>query len=127
VTGGRRSGHGDLINRRQVAAALGISTAPVHEAMAQLEAEGLLEALPRKGTRVRRALPHDVKDILIVREALDKLACRASGPQDLVNPLWFRPEPHRIEMRVQNDVYGQFQKRLAITTPSRRSHTRTAE
>lgn len=67
---------GDIINRRQVAASLGISTAPVHEAMAQLEAEGLLEALPRKGTRVRRALPHDVRDILIVREALECAAAR---------------------------------------------------
>jgi GntR family transcriptional regulator, rspAB operon transcriptional repressor len=74
LNGGLRPG--DIINRRQVAASLGVSTAPVHEAMVQLESEGLLEAIPRKGTRVRRALPHDVRDLLIVREAIECEAAR---------------------------------------------------
>ena len=44
---------GQLINRRDVAAQLGTSTAPVLEAMKQLEFDGYLETLPRKGTQVR--------------------------------------------------------------------------
>lgn len=62
---------GDLINRRQVAADLRMSTAPVLEAMVQLQGEGFLEVLPRKGTRVRIVRPPDVQGQLVLREAVE--------------------------------------------------------
>jgi DNA-binding GntR family transcriptional regulator len=67
---------GDLLNRRAVAASLGMSVAPVLEAMLWLEADGILETLPRKGTRVRVGTREDVRGQLIVREALECAAAR---------------------------------------------------
>ncbi len=67
---------GELLNRRSVAAELGMSAAPVHEAMLQLERDGFLEALSRIGTRVRTASREDVRGQLIVREALECQAAR---------------------------------------------------
>lgn len=67
---------GDMLNRRDVARELGVSVAPVLEAMLQLENEGFLEGIPRKGTRVRPVRPADVVGQLIVREALECEAAR---------------------------------------------------
>jgi DNA-binding GntR family transcriptional regulator len=59
-----------------VAAELGISIAPVLEAMVRLEAEGLLTSLPRKGTQVRLVRPEDTADQLVLREAIECQAAR---------------------------------------------------
>lgn len=67
---------GDLLNRRGLAEKYGTSPAPVHEAMIQLQCEGFLEALPRRGTRVKTASKEDVRGHLIVREALERQAAR---------------------------------------------------
>ena len=67
---------GALLNRRGVAQQLQMSSAPVHEAMIQLESDGFLEALPRQGTRVRSACREDVRGHLVVREALECQAAR---------------------------------------------------
>jgi DNA-binding GntR family transcriptional regulator len=67
---------GDVFNRRQVAAELAVSVAPVLEAMLELEAEGLIETLPRRGTRVRVPRHADVRGQLVVREALECQAAR---------------------------------------------------
>ena len=67
---------GEMLNRREVAARLGVSVAPVLEAMLQLEMEGYLEGIPRKGTRVRPIRTDDVVGQLIVREALECAAAR---------------------------------------------------
>ena len=70
---------GTLLNRRSVADELGFSVAPVLEAMVQLENEGLLETLPRKGTRVSLISPAQQYDLWILREALEcqtaRMAC----------------------------------------------------
>jgi len=64
-----------------VARELGISPAPVLEAMVRLQEEGLLEVLPRRGTRVRIITPDYLLGQLLVREALEceaaRLACGA--------------------------------------------------
>ena len=67
---------GDVFNRRQVAAELGVSVAPVLEAMLELESEGLIQTLPRRGTRVREASPRDVWGQLLVRQAWGGQAAR---------------------------------------------------
>ena len=67
---------GTLLNRRSVADELGFSVAPVLEAMVQLENEGLLETLPRKGTRVSLISPAQQYDLWILREALECQAAR---------------------------------------------------
>jgi DNA-binding GntR family transcriptional regulator len=67
---------GALLNRRGVAHTLGMSVAPVHEAMLQLEGDGFLEAIPRVGTRVRVGTREEVRGHLVVREALESHAVR---------------------------------------------------
>jgi DNA-binding GntR family transcriptional regulator len=72
----RQWGPGDLLNRRAVAAELKVSTGPVLEAMLRLEDEGFLEAIPRRGTLVRKVDLAALRDQLIVREALECQAAR---------------------------------------------------
>ncbi len=67
---------GDLVNRRQIAKDLKISVAPVLEAIVQLESEGLLESIPRKGTRVRSISIDDLRGQMILREAIECEAAR---------------------------------------------------
>ena len=73
---GNRFPAGETINRRAVAAELDVSVAPVLEAMLMLERDGLLETLPRKGTRVALIHKSDVSGHLFVREALETHAAR---------------------------------------------------
>jgi DNA-binding GntR family transcriptional regulator len=62
---------GTMLNRRDVARELGVSVAPVLEAMLQLEIEGFLESVPRKGSFVKSVKQEDIYGQLIVREALE--------------------------------------------------------
>jgi len=70
---------GQLINRRDVAAQLGTSTAPVLEAMKQLEFDGYLETLPRKGTQVRLVSEEDVIGSYVLRVGIECMAIRMSA------------------------------------------------
>ncbi len=74
---------GFLLNRRMAAAELGMSPAPVLEALVRLENEGVVESLPRKGTRVCLARPADIYGLMIVREALEAQAVRLLTPKAL--------------------------------------------
>lgn len=44
---------GERVNERQLAEQLGVSTTPIKEALRQLEAEDLVETLPRRGVLIR--------------------------------------------------------------------------
>jgi DNA-binding GntR family transcriptional regulator len=67
---------GQAVSRRGFATELGMSLVPVAEAMQRLEAEGMLESLPRVGTRVRIPSANDVRDRYIIREALEVQSAR---------------------------------------------------
>jgi DNA-binding GntR family transcriptional regulator len=67
---------GDEIPRRQIAEQLGVSLAPINEAIAQLEAEGFVEVSPRRQTRVRIIQKQEVRGLLILREAIECQAAR---------------------------------------------------
>jgi DNA-binding GntR family transcriptional regulator len=73
---------GDAVDRNQVAGTLGISVAPVHQAITQLQTEGLVISVPRRGTRVRVLDARSTAGYLVVREALERQAARlyAGGP-----------------------------------------------
>lgn len=77
---------GDEINRRSIAEELGVSLAPINEAVAQLEAEGFLEVMPRRQTRVRVVRREEVRGLLILREAIECHAARMyCGPLVIQN------------------------------------------
>jgi DNA-binding GntR family transcriptional regulator len=70
---------GDRLNRRQVSVDLGVSVAPVLEAMTQLEWEGFLETSPRAGTLVRQVTLADVLGKFRLRQAVEVEAARISA------------------------------------------------
>jgi DNA-binding GntR family transcriptional regulator len=63
----------------EIAQQLGVSSMPVREALAVLESEGLVDALPRRGFRVATILRQDIADVFEVHAHLSGiLAHRAA-------------------------------------------------
>ena len=67
---------GDVLSRRRLAKRLNMSFLPITEALKCLETEGLVESRPRIGTRVRIPSEQDIRDINVIREALESQAAR---------------------------------------------------
>lgn len=76
---------GDIINRRQVAEQCHVSVAPVAEAMIQLEQEGFLKTMDRKGTIVRYFTKEDIQGHLILKEAIECAAARRYTKSDILD------------------------------------------
>ena len=73
---GNKLAPGDRLNRRQVAADLRVSVAPVLEAMTQLEWEGFLETSPRRGTVVKKVTARHALGRFRLRQAIEVEAAR---------------------------------------------------
>lgn len=67
---------GQIINRRELASELGVSVAPVLEALVQLEMEGFFESVPRKGTIVSPVKEEDAYAQLLIRESFETTAVK---------------------------------------------------
>jgi DNA-binding GntR family transcriptional regulator len=72
---------GDPIRELDVAASLGVSQAPVREALRELAATGLVEYVPNRGTRVRALRSEDLEQYYPVRAALEGLAGTFAAPR----------------------------------------------
>lgn len=72
---------GDRIGQEQVAASLGISLAPVREALATLEQEGQVAYRPRRGYFVTELDVDDLREIYELRALLETRAARRGLPQ----------------------------------------------
>ncbi len=73
---------GQVITRRGMAARLGVSMAPVAEAFGELERDGLLETMPRQGTRLRVFTETHAREQAVVRLALETQVARmVCGPK----------------------------------------------
>lgn len=57
-----------------LAAKMNVSRTPVREALRRLELEGILEALPKQGLVVKCYTDDDIREIYMIREALECLA-----------------------------------------------------
>jgi GntR family transcriptional regulator of vanillate catabolism len=66
-----------------LAAALGVSRTPLRLALAQLEAEGLVEPAPGGGFLVRRFTLPEIEDAIAVRGQLEGMAARLLAEQGL--------------------------------------------
>lgn len=60
-----------LWSDREIAARLELSRTPVREAIQRLAADGLVEVIPRRGTRILPLRPDDVREIHQVARALE--------------------------------------------------------
>src|SRR5882757_3978425 len=68
---------GDVrLDERQIANDLGISRTPVREAMAQLEREGFVRSVPRRGIYVVRKTRSEVIEMITAWAALESMAAR---------------------------------------------------
>jgi DNA-binding GntR family transcriptional regulator len=71
---------GTVVSNAAVAEQLGLSRAPVRDALARLADEGLVETKPQSYTRVTRLVLKEVQDAAAVVRAMHELATRAAVP-----------------------------------------------
>jgi DNA-binding GntR family transcriptional regulator len=64
------------LDERQLAQEFGISRTPVREAMAQLEREGFVRAVPRRGIYIVRKTKREVIEMITAWAALESMAAR---------------------------------------------------
>jgi DNA-binding GntR family transcriptional regulator len=72
---------GSRLRDEELATQLGVSRTPVREALMHLAREGLVEVIPRSGTRVRTFTEQDIEDIFDVRVSLEVLGIRKATPR----------------------------------------------
>ena len=71
---------GAFINQDELATRLGVSRTPLRDALLQLEAEGFVEILPRRGVQLRALTVEDVRHMYEVVGALEGAAVLAALP-----------------------------------------------
>src|SRR5438445_5776711 len=64
------------LDERQLAQDFGVSRTPVREAMAQLEREGFVRSVPRRGVYVARKTKREVIEMITAWAALESMAAR---------------------------------------------------
>jgi DNA-binding GntR family transcriptional regulator len=67
---------GERVVELVAAARLGVSRAPLREALLLLERDGLVRTTPNRGAVVTKLAPADIREIFEIREALETLAAR---------------------------------------------------
>lgn len=70
---------GDRISEHALATTLGVSRGPLREAIRRLEGRKLVERRQNIGVRVTEMVPEDLDALLVVREALEGMACRLAA------------------------------------------------
>ncbi|HSJ77226.1 MAG TPA: GntR family transcriptional regulator [Erythrobacter sp.] len=67
---------GEVIDKGAICDRLGVSRFPVSEALARLQAEGLVDILPQRGSTVSLVRIADVLEYMLIRKALEAEAVR---------------------------------------------------
>ena len=70
---------GDKISEQEIVNALGVSRTPTREALLQLNSEGLLDYLPRKGFSIKNMNEQEKHDIYELIAVLDAFCARATA------------------------------------------------
>jgi DNA-binding GntR family transcriptional regulator len=81
---------GEILDKGAICERLDVSRFPVSEALARLQAEGLVEILPQRGTLVSRVRIADVVEFMLIRKALEGEAIRvlmARRPEGVLEEL----------------------------------------
>jgi DNA-binding GntR family transcriptional regulator len=95
---------GDRLLQEEIAKRLNVSPTPVREALRQLEAEGVLDHSPHRGVRVTEIKFEDVREIYLIRAALEALATReAASNLSRTNIAYLRALQTEIEMLIAED------------------------
>jgi DNA-binding GntR family transcriptional regulator len=72
---------GAFLNQDELASRLGVSRTPLRDALLQLEAEGFVAILPRRGVRVQPLTLDDIRHLYEVVGALEGAALLAAFPK----------------------------------------------
>ncbi|MFI5891281.1 GntR family transcriptional regulator [Actinoplanes sp. NPDC051513] len=110
-----RTDPGERLVEEQLTRRLGISRAPLREAMRLLAQQGLVEHIPRRGARVATLSEDDVRELYEVRDVLERHAV-ATTP----------PSPDLAGLRAALDVMRKATDtgdRLELANAHRRFHT----
>lgn len=67
---------GSVIDKSLICAELGVSRFPVSEALARLQAEGLVDIAPQRGSTVSLVRIADVREYMLIRKGLESEALR---------------------------------------------------
>lgn len=105
---------GERIVESSLARRLGVSQAPVREAMRDLVLMGFLQVEPYKGTSVRRLSAEDLHEVYTVRAALESLAARQAAArlsESTVNTL-----QHLLEEMIEAGRNQDFSKMTRLDT-----------
>ncbi|MBZ4688608.1 MAG: transcriptional Regulator, GntR family [Clostridiales bacterium] len=70
---------GNRVVETRIAKELGVSQAPVREAIRELELMGIIETIPFKGAVVKKLTKQDIKDIYQVRANLEGMAAKEAA------------------------------------------------
>lgn len=70
---------GETINEVNLSARLGVSRAPLREAIFRLEAKGLIQRAPHLGARVVDLQARDLEGLFLIREGLEGIAARLAA------------------------------------------------
>lgn len=70
---------GEKLSEPQLSTQLGVSRAPIREALIELDREGLVVFDERGKTRVRTLSPQDFRDLLLLRIAIEPMATRLAA------------------------------------------------
>lgn len=100
---------GTAIDKAALCERLGVSRFPVSEALGRLAAEGFVEVLPQRGTRVARIDLADCRQAMFIRRALESEAMRAIAPRaDAALLTALDRNLHDQEAALGNDHGGRF-------------------
>ena len=99
---------GEVIDKGAICERLGVSRFPVSEALARLQAEGLVDILPQRGSTVSLVRIADVLEYMLIRKALEAEAVRVvtgNPSPELVETLQRNMSYQRAAVEI-DDQYG---------------------
>ncbi len=102
---------GDHLVENKIAEMMNVSRTPVREALRQLEAEGLVANIPRKGAVVKGITEEDATEIYDLREVLEgltlRLACRNITDDDISS---LKHVLKLMEEKIESKDYDEYLK-----------------
>lgn len=106
----------ERINEREICEQLGVSRTPLREALLVLQAEGMVVQSPRRGARVTKPSPRQIREILEMLGGIEavagELACRKATDAEIARvAAWHQTMVERYRME---DMLGYFKINEAI-------------